>query len=1547
MPFETGGMADKLGNRYEGHWLVTKLLSLLNEKILSITVEAIGDDERGVDLWIVQKNGVRQAHQCKARNGSKEYWDIGDLASRGVLGNLRYQLDRDPTHEFFFVSSVGAELFRSICDFARRSDNNPELFYQEKILKRGQDVQKYFKKFCDYMSLNPAEESDRVRAFQYLNRTYVTLYPDDQGTWQNLLDLTDSLLLGEPEIVVSTLLTYVENRERFGSPIYADQLRKFLSKKGIHPKRLEHDSRIIPAVEVLQREFTESIRPLLIGGAPLQRNETSMLIDAIKNGRNVILSGAAGYGKSGVLYELTEFLRHEKILYLPIRLDRREPENTAAQFGRQMGLPDCPVFSLSALAGERQSVLVLDQLDAIRWTSAHSNNALDVCKELERHVQLKRLQGEEVSIILCSRTFDLQHDPSIRNWLAGERAKEFVNIEVKELPLENVKKIAGAPFLQMTEKEKSLLANPLNLSIWVELSHAGTVPRFRTATDLMREFWKNRRWVLHDQANIAPDQVDQVLTPLIDYMEKYGKISAPERIIAAWPKISEALFSYGILQQSVGRISFCHQRYLDYLIANRLLEQIDAGTWSIIGWLGTKEQQSLFRREQLRQALAMLAEESPSRFLSTAKELLAAEKVRFHMKHLVLELIGSLEEVSEEVGNYCLTLLNDDFWEEHVLETVFLGHLPHVLFLCDKGLIGQWLDSEDDDIVDRALWLLRWVSDRSPDVVIEALEPYIEKGGAWPGRVNSAIPLKTDEDSDNLFRIRLKLARLREYPSFVDWKALCEKHSFRAVQLIEAVLSTWNVNDRRARDDQESRIERWYDKDSEAINKVVNDFPKETWDNLLPHIERLTRFETDAYDSYREKWRAHRYREDGIIEFARGVIELTSLAGKRLAKEFPKDLLERTQSLEASTSPIIQEILAEAYRCLPPEYADRGITWLLANTDRFRLGSGFSEPEWQPAVRLIEALSPHCSKELFRRLEEAIVHYHAPNEKQNAEYWLGTWKRGYFGHYWGKAQHFLLPALPPARVRPSTTALIQVLRRKFAGYSKDQFLRGGLGRGGWVGSKLDPNLERISDRAWLDIVRNPKVKTPNSREWIQITPDNVLETSVRQFSRSLETMAKRCPERFARLALRFPDDVDPAYVSAILEGCGQKAPDSNLPEDVKTTWEPANVTTVEAVLEELLSANDRETAASFCHIISKRYEESWSDATLATLVDYAQNHPDLEPGKLNVHCDKSADEVPVDILFQNTMNCVRGMAAQAIKLLLWEHPELLEKLRPAIEALVRDHHPVVCMAATEMLLPILNIDKDQAVEWFVVACEKDLRVAASPRGIRFFNYTIPSHINRLAPIIRQMMISPWDDVSKEGARQVTARWLYHGFFEKEFMACQSGKVPQRQGVADVASWLLHDRTYSEACQKILRPLLNDPDKEVRNKLHRLIHKPDGLIDETLKSFILEYVDSLSFADSPGVLVRKIKDCTGSIIFLADTIFSMCDVFSSTLRTKSREIGSSLPHAVSETVSLLLRLYENALAEEKAEIANRCLDRWDMLFQNRVGVARDLTKAIEQ
>ena len=106
MAFEPGGMADKLGNRYEGRWVAKQLLRLLNEEIQSVTIELIGPNEQGVDLQIVNKNGIRQLQQCKARLGNSENWSVTDLKNKGILTNLKNHLARDSQQEFALISPI-------------------------------------------------------------------------------------------------------------------------------------------------------------------------------------------------------------------------------------------------------------------------------------------------------------------------------------------------------------------------------------------------------------------------------------------------------------------------------------------------------------------------------------------------------------------------------------------------------------------------------------------------------------------------------------------------------------------------------------------------------------------------------------------------------------------------------------------------------------------------------------------------------------------------------------------------------------------------------------------------------------------------------------------------------------------------------------------------------------------------------------------------------------------------------------------------------------------------------------------------------------------------------------------------------------------------------------------------------------------------------------------------------------------------------------------------------------------------------------------------
>jgi len=920
--------------------------------------------------------------------------------------------------------------------------------------------------------------------------------------------------------------------------------------------------------------------------------------------------------------------------------------------------------------------------------------------------------------------------------------------------------------------------------------------------------------------------------------------------------------------------------------------------------------------------------------------------VRFHLKHLVLEMIGQLDGATKDIGKYCLVLAEDNYWQDHMLETVFLGHHQWVSYLLQAGVISDWLSSSDEHRVNQALWLLRSVAEHIPDQVTEILMPLVDTGGTWPDRALNSICWNESEDSEKMFEFRLQLIRSGHVKDFVDWKSLCAKHPLRAIRLIETVVSSWHVDDDDVIRQRKGRLEAWYDQDLDALQSAVKKYPIQTWDLLMHHLDRLTSIRTSPYSPRLVKWQDKHFSHHET-DIARGVVELLILSGQTLASEQPNELIARIAPFEQSISSVVQEIIMASYPYLPASHSNKGIEWLLADSARFRLGFGYGELEWMPAMQLITALSPHCSEELFWQLEEAIIHYHAPEEKRKLEYWLKQWKEGYFGHYWGETQYFLLPTLDAKRVEPATVELIRVLERKFSHYSKEHFLKIGTISGGGIGSKLDPNLEKISDRAWLKIVCNKNIGEEHNHKWIQVDSDHALETNIRQFASSLARIAKRFPERFGRLVLQFPEDVHPSYISAILNGLSRKQPGEDVPASEKETWEPARLETIEAVLDKYQAGNDLETAMSFCWLIAERADENWSDKTISRLVDYACNHPDLEIGKLNVYSDKNSDEATIETLFQNTINCVRGVAAGAIGKLLWNRKEWLEQVLPGIKSLVHDPHPVVRMAALEAIYPVLNINKDLSVQWFCETCKDDLRVAASPRALPFFNFTVPSHIDLVGPIIQKMVYSPVDEVASQGARQVTARWLFHGYFENEFNDCCNGTPAQRKGVADVSVSLLKDKEYSSRCQEILYQFMNDPDKDVRNELHIILRSRNLFDDPDEHAFIKAYLKSQAFAEDPYHFVRSIKEFAGNLVPVADAIFAICEEFSTSLKDKTREISSRYPFMVSEISSTLLRLYEQAQGESNQQIATRCLDIWDLFFKNRVGRTIELTKAIEQ
>ena len=180
------------------------------------------------------------------------------------------------------------------------------------------------------------------------------------------------------------------------------------------------------------------------------------------------------------------------------------------------------------------------------------------------------------------------------------------------------------------------------------------------------------------------------------------------------------------------------------------------------------------------------------------------------------------------------------------------------------------------------------------------------------------------------------------------------------------------------------------------------------------------------------------------------------------------------------------------------------------------------------------------------------------------------------------------------------------------------------------------------------------------------------------------------------------------------------------------------------------------------------------------------------------------------------------------------------------------------LAAVEVCVALLRIDKDLAVNWFCTACKGDVRIAACHGAVQLFNYAIKSHYEHLSPIILGMCESDRDEVAEEGAEEVTARWLFHGMFAKELDECKKGGPPLRKGVAQVAARFLNDERYSDRCKGLLLTLFGDPESTVRDQAARAFATEKVLSQPGMPDFVAKFIKSPAFADDPTWLLRPYR-----------------------------------------------------------------------------------------
>lgn len=1540
MSFEPGGRADKLGNRYEERWVLKQFFRLINEEVVSITIEPTGEDEVGVEFWVKNKDGKREGHQCKARNSDKEKWTIADYKNKKILKNVKYQLDRDPSFTFNIVSAVPNTLLGDICDSARNSGGYFNEFYKSQILTRGESVQKTFNEFCIAMDLDKNKEEDLQTVYNYLRRIKIILFPDNEVTKQDLLREASFMFTGKPETVFASLSKYAIENDKLGNPITSNDLLTYLERQGILLKQLGINT-VMPVVSRLQNDFKESIKPNLINGNLIKRIETDKCIEALNQDGLLIITGDSGVGKSGVLYELTTCFEKEGIVYLPLRVDRQIPKINAFHYGNEIGFSDSPVYSIGSIIDNEKAVIIIDQLDAIRWTGSHSANALDVCKELINQVLFLKRQGKQINLIVSCRSFDLKYDPELKNWFDNKVENlefKWESIEVNPFTDGNLKDVLGDKYSGFDTKQRTLLSTPQNLYMWLEIQTEYDF-HFVTSIDLIREFWSNKRLKI-EKEGLSVSDLNNTIDKLTIYMEKNGVISAPKRIVHRNSQVAlNALKSHSIIREQNGTLSFSHQSYLDFLIAERVVEAIESGE-NIIEWLGSKSNQTLFRREQLRQAMLMLSQERYYSFAELAKDILNSDSIRFHLKHLVLEVIGQSMEYDNQIEELLINLVENNYWREHVLETVFIGNSYGVKMLGNKGFLREWIFSNDEIKVNTSINLLNSVNNSFPKELVGLLYELFKGSDQLQEKLIHVIGWDAENDTEEIFNLRLRLAEKNKYHHYCNWTALSKKHPLRTIKYIGAILDSIDSLSSVSEDGYKSRIEKLYKSDLKNLLIMAENYSIQVWDYLLPKIVKNSPQFDEVFN--RIKWREH-YGEYSLIE---GTIRLIIKAGSNMASIQPSDYIERAKIVLNNDLETIKEFVYESLSYLPSKYADYGIRVFLENINKIIHlgGSSFNMPKGKFAREIIDSHSPYCTEELFRGLEELIYFYHEPDELDLAKWYLKYRRDGYYyNFYWGETQYLLLSRLDSKRTSDKTKALISVLRRRYNGRSDDEIANVKNYRGGVVGSKLNRNLFKISDKSWLKILQNPKVKKDSSKLWTEDKTGSLIESSIFQFASSLEKVAKTNPERFGLLSLKLSTDVSPSYIAAIFRALALKEYDSDMELE---EWQPASEATVLKVLKRHLNVNSREIAIEFCRLIIARNDIIWTDEIINTLKFMSSNHCDPEKGVMNIHrtdWDGNMDTLSTSELFDNSINSVRGKAVEAIGTFLWKDKDSLNKFEDTIEKVILDPHPSVKISLVGTLIPIINIDKSKAVNWFVKNSMEDIRVVEERYSITFMNYTIKEYHDRLEPVLEKMISSEHEEVVILGSRMATAYHIIYNIFSDLINRCLNGTLNQKKGIIIGAGELIGNDDFSDRCIEILNIIIDEYNPELKNEMDR-IFRFDSDKFKYFEDFTKKYIKSQYFSDSSN-LIYILLDYEDDLIDYKDIILSLSHEISEYWADKKRDISNRLRMASTELPKLLIRLYNDSLKINDYALRDECLNLWDSFFENHVGTVRELTDAI--
>jgi hypothetical protein len=1469
----SGGEADKFGNRYEGRWTVGKLLEVLAGRAQSIVLEERGEGGVGVEFTVVRKNGQEESHQLKRQRGSSNSWSLRNLAKEGVLDSAARQVGMG--RRFFFVSLLPCRALNELADQARRSD----------------DLQVFIggltkTQIPDFNYLASQWGSPR-EAFNILQHVDVR-WPDERHITDTNAALSELLIGGAPgpasAVVVGDLAW-----DNTGKTLDAAAIEALLSEYDLSRAQFV----AAETTSTVARTFTvwsETVASRLLE-PEITRSEASELAGRLHAGsKTVLVAGAAGDGKTGVLHQAVNEIAASWPV-LAISLDQIEAFSSTHELGvDRLGLAASPVSALAAVAGEGESLLIVDQLDAVSLVSGRMPTTFDQIAALLREADA----FEGMRVVLACRQFDIDNDYRLRaladqddveQMTIGPLAAHQVAAAVAEMGLEPT---------ALNERQQVLLRSPLHLVLLSAIADEANALSFQTAKGLMDAFYDRKRRDCRARRS-PPPRFGETIGVLIDDMSARQRLFSLAAILDADDLLDDAdvLASEQVLIRQDGRVSFFHEAFFDYAFARRWITHEE----SLVAFLLAGEQE-LFRRAQVRQVLVHLHAEQPDRFETEVESLLAEQGIRFHVKEVVLALLRALSRPSHrewqvlerqiaagsEISNRLWFIVRTTPWFDR---------------LDEEGLVATWLGGEDDQLRNRALDIMVSVTKERAARVAELLATV--KNEPFYPRAVKGLSFYTDlHDSREMFELVLDAVRHGHFNNnahdlFMSAHALGAHQPQWACEL----LSAWLVErpDALALND-DGKVEALDSRDygaAEIVSAAAANAPADFAATVVPYLLQAMAATSDKSERNPKRDRHFGYRtynahdhdfDDALLYGVRDALRAMAVAGE-------EQLAALLDLLAADTHDGAQWLLYETFSAAGAAHAEQAFE--LLTQGEHRLYSGYTCSTWWTTRELVVAIAPSLSDEQIEALEAIFMQLRPDWESRPGGYSSFT----------------LLSALPKDRLSEAGRRRLGELERQFDQQQPAPPMGVRIER---IGPPIpEQAAQRMNDEQWLRaIAKHAGERT----DW------NSFTGGAEEMAHVLEQETTTDPARFVALGMQLNTTSHPAYLDAILHGLRQT-----------TEIDPSLVFDF---VRHVASLGRPDHDRWLPNALTGRLAEEIPDDVIGLILDRALHSPD--PADETWQRDGCGGQrIYGGDPFSHGINSARGAAVLTLGDLLVHDADghRTALIEPSFEALASDPSVAVRSCVAHLLAAGLRHARPSVMKVFPLLVDAPDELLATRPVEELMIYVGFSDSELIEPVIERMLNSAIDKVREAGGRLAAFAGLE---FESGLLsdAVLSEDPNIRKGAATICAHRLPITADATAASDAFEQFIDDPDDEVRDAAAEMAgalrNRPLG----PHQTLIHGLLASRAFPDALPQLLITLEQSTERVDeLLLATTRRFIDVFGGELSSISSRASADARH-VGE---LILRAYNQA-PDSKSRAAT--LDLIDELLAH---AAYDLARLV--